>query len=124
MGTNYYWHCPIRAKCLTCGHQEPGERLHIGKSSGGWTFSFRAHEDPPLKSYAQWLRWLRQPGGRIVDEYGREHTLEAFMAWVEKKKGEQNNHTLYVRENPALHWCADRCFLDPEGHSFSMGEFS
>lgn len=36
MGTNYHWR---DQPCGHCGHYE---EIHVGKSSGGWSFGFRA----------------------------------------------------------------------------------
>jgi hypothetical protein len=120
MGTNYYHRTNI---CECCNRYD---ETHIGKSSGGWTFSFqgfkKAYEDDETEevlSYADWLNRL-QSGGKIFDEYGDEVSLDEFMALVEMKKGEKRNHTIYCRtHHPGLdNW------LDADGHSFSAGEFS
>jgi hypothetical protein len=39
MGTNYY-----------LVNKETDERLHIGKSSGGWCFALRVHHDRHIDS--------------------------------------------------------------------------
>lgn len=65
MGTNYY---------LEKSKPEPegleSQRLHIGKSSGGWCFALHVIPEEGLNSLADWVaRW--SAGGRIVDEYDR-----------------------------------------------------
>lgn len=113
MGENYYHH---RNVCPHCNR--PETREHIGKASCGWTFSFHATEK--IKTYAQWLERLAEPGGVIVDEYGDAVSLEDFKNIVKSKMREKKNHAIA---------CANdrdgfqRSFLDPEGHSFSEGEF-
>ncbi len=126
MGTNYY---AEQNCCETCGRG--ANRLHIGKSSAGWSFSFHAidewdsWDDLPVSSYQQWLNWLTRSGVRIVDEYGQKVTLTEFRIMVNGKADGQR-HAEYVKTDPH---CALRCdpsehWLDVEGHSFSRGEFS
>jgi hypothetical protein len=130
MGTNYYH---IKDKCPHCGrHDEP---LHIGKSSGGWTFSFHGTEQ--IRSYKDWLSQLSI--GTIQDEYGDEISLEEFKKFVESKRGEPWNHARDVGVPGSAYSVAmkekygDSCesrrpdgmeWLDDEGNSFSYGEFS
>lgn len=112
MGTNYYAHTKV------CNHcDRPEEQIHIGKSSCGWTFSF--HSTDEIRSYIQWLEVLSKKDCRIVDEYGRECTLEDFKKMVEAKRDASSNHAIYCKDEPY-----DHSFLDSEGNSFSEGEFS
>lgn len=123
MGINYYHRSNI---CECCGRYN---EKHIGKSSGGWTFSFRgyrkAYEDDDIieiKSYAEWLVLL-QSGGLIFDEYDREVSLADFKALVDAKRTEKLNHTIYCRVEYPAH--AERnCWLDEQGNSFDDNEFS
>jgi hypothetical protein len=119
LGTNYYLRLP--PICPTCHHAP--EQLHIGKSSGGWTFSF--HGTDEIRSYQDWLKVL--PTGEIWNEYDEPVSLEEFQAMVEAKRGEKHNHTLYCRAS-AREWEREHgyseCWLDPDGHSFSSGTFS
>lgn len=85
MGTNYYWQ---PAPCPTCGH---GDRLHIGKSSGGWCFAlhvgregFETEEDLP-RDLDGWRALWRRPGSRIVDEYGGAHTPEEMERRIARR---------------------------------------
>ena len=114
MGENYYH---VRNVCPTCGRGD--EREHIGKSSAGWSFSF--HTDPDLpRSFAEWRERLKE--GEIRDEYGERITLEEFTAMVERKKGGRNHAAeCGPQRDPRSRY---RDFVDPEGHSFSEGEFS
>ena len=118
MGTNYYHEKEAAVCCTRCGNPcedcERETRIHIGKSSGGWTFGF--HATDTIRSYPEWLAAL-EAGGRIVDEYGRVHTLEDFQKLVESKRSAPNNHAdSYARSD-------GRDFVDAGGHSFSTGEF-
>lgn len=127
MGTNYYHEkplvsahpCPCCGKRLHCEDCDPNEgRTHIGKSSSGWTFTF--HATDTIRSYADWLKVL-EAGGEIVNEYGDVLPLADFKELVERKRTAKRNHTIYCRNAyPGL----GGNFLDPDGHSFSEGEFS
>jgi hypothetical protein len=118
MGTNYYHERDgyEGAKCTRCGgfceHCRDEAKVHIGKSSSGWTFMFQA--TGAIRSYRQWLEALGA-GGRIVDEYGDVVTLDDFKGMVERRRTSPHNHAI---EYP------DGSFLDPDGHSFSVHEFS
>ncbi len=113
MGTNYYHRKDD--VCPTCGRED--EDVHIGKSSGGWTFSFHGTDD--IRSWEQWRAALAY--GRIEDEYGRALTLPEFEELVAAKLGGLRHYDEMEREYPNSMWGE---WLDPEGHSFSGGEFS
>ena len=108
MGCNYYARSNT---CKYCGHSK--ESIHIGKSSWGWTFSFHSIDD--IKSYKDWIKFLSQEGVKIYDEYQEEVSLLSFKKLVKLKVNEKNNHAKQYPKN---------CFLDKEGHSFDIGEFS
>lgn len=91
-----------------------GEELHIGKSSAGWTFSFQAHQEPYIHSASDWKAEFRN-GGQIFDEYGEELSEKEFWKMVGAKKKEKHNH---AREYP------NNCWVDREGNSFSLYDFS
>lgn len=125
MGTNYYLHQNV---CSQCGRSD--KQLHIGKSSGGWTFSFRGYRSiynhPHIRSYKEWLHFLNAEianGSVIKDEYGDIVTISDFKNLVEAKRNEKYNHTIYCRDSHPEHAERD-CWLDDEGHSFSDHEFS
>lgn len=110
MGTNYYHHTEETKACEKCGHQNPP--AHIGKSSFGWRFLFHTDEGLP-RSWAEWKERLAT--GRIVNEYGDTLTLHEFEAMVEAKKSSRSHVAEYGRSGID--------FEDPEGHTFSAGEF-
>ena len=114
MGTNYYAEVDL---CDSCGRSDT---LHIGKSSGGWKFSFAAYENPPIWSWSEWERFLESKDARIEDEYGNDVSLYDLKALVEKKFAESGCQTCWV-EN---HGTTGNNFHDPEGHPFYVGEFS
>ena len=105
MGTNYYHRTNT---CPRCGRYD---EQHIGKSSGGWSFSFQGTDS--IRSYSDWLQIL-EGNGKIFTEYGEEVTLEDFKELVNYKSGGKNHAKLYP----------DDSWLDNEGHSFSSYEFS
>ena len=121
MGTNYYVRTPpsCGGKCATHCH---GEEIHLGKSSAGWAFSFRAYPDPdpefgpepvtwPVKDFASWLRLLDL--GPVYDEYSREVTREELLERIECKRGGLNTSYPELRD-----------FLDDAGNRFIPREFS
>ena len=110
MGTNYYHH---QNCCEHCGRPEKIE--HIGKSSGGWTFSF--HATDTIRSWKDWQIELTEPNSKIYDEYHREVPYPEFFSLVEEKKQEKRNHSICYPDRE------DGNFLDDEGNSFSKYEF-
>ena len=122
MGTNYY---VILNHCDHCGR---GDRVHIGKSSFGWTFGFRGYTSAydcnglvtPIKSYQDWITYIGDK--RIENEYGEKFTLNDFMDIVKSKKDGQRNHAIESQKN---NWIDNKdCWLDEEGNSFSGTYFS
>ncbi len=119
MGTNYYLERELCDKCHN------SEREHIGKASVGWTFSFQATD--AIRSYRDWLAEFEK-GGRIVNEYGEEISVRAFQKMVEAKTqpwrdgSPPKNHAAEFMHRGDSY--AQTQFLDPEGHSFSEGDFS
>ncbi len=126
MGDNYYLHEGI-CKCCKASKKQ----THIGKSSGGWTFSFRGYrsewDDPKIESYKMWLVLIEAAtengDAEIRDEYGDTINVEDFKKMVKAKENAKMNHTTYCEEKHPEHAARD-CWLDEEGHSFSGGEFS
>lgn len=55
MGCSYYAELP------------DGARLHIGKSSGGWSFLLHVIPDRDLNSLADWRAFLERPDVEIFD---------------------------------------------------------
>lgn len=91
MSTNYYAE-PVEA-CAVCGHRE--ERLHIGKSSAGWTFGLRVYPERGIEDWPDWVRWLESGEWRIVDEYGKEVTLTDLTRTVtQRAPGLRRRHDL------------------------------
>ena len=84
MGTNYfYWPKP---DCACCGR--PFDRIHIGKSSGGWCFGLHVAASEPIRDEEDegcptdldgWIKMFARPESRITDEYGERITPERMV---------------------------------------------
>lgn len=68
MGTNYQWH--PKPACPTCGHENPDDVLHIGKSSSGWCFALHVIPEQGITELGHWIERFARPGSYITDEYG------------------------------------------------------
>lgn len=124
MGTNYY---VIKDKCECC--KRSTREYHIGKSSGGWAFSFQGYPWNKLTSWKAWKEFLKdQP---IEDEYGDPVSYDDFVKMVEQYKapgfcnetGRVNlQHNDECKKsgwfNPEMDWD------DEDGYSFTTREFS
>lgn len=122
MSTNYYL---CVEPCAHCHREFP--KLHIGKFSGGWSFSFRGHKDhhPPLTTYEEWFNYLADETADghccIKDEYDEMLSVDEFQRMVESAKV-RKNYTVYCRKTHPEY--AKDCWVDEEGHSFTGTEFS
>jgi len=77
MGTNFYL---LRDCCEHCGR--PAERIHIGKSSGGWMFGLHVKQyewETTPSNLEEWKELWSQPGNRILDEYGERLTPQEMF---------------------------------------------
>ncbi|SFU94198.1 MULTISPECIES: hypothetical protein [unclassified Methylobacterium] len=70
MGTNYF--------AVRDGTEANAVQHHIGKSSAGWPFCFRAYGDLGVHDWPTWRRYLSRPGIRIVSEYRDQLTVEGL----------------------------------------------
>lgn len=127
MGCNYYLHKNV---CPHCNRSD--KEIHIGKSSAGWTFSFRGHrnyyEEPyDIKSYKDWADYLGKTlaagDSLIKDEEGAITTFDELIKLIEDKRYEKLNHTTYCQKEHPEH-AAMNCWLDEDGNSFTGCEFS
>ena len=126
MGTNYYH----RDKpCTKCGCSK--NKVHIGKSSWGWQFSFMGHTEDGITSYQNWLTELENPNKEIVDEYDRITSKEDFIDLVLSKKNGLNHYNVvygYPQTEKEKKYCAEskgypmkndgQCWKDNEGYTF------
>lgn len=113
MSTNFYL---IRNRCGHCGR---GDRLHIGKRSGGWQFLF--HAIPGMMSARDWRYATAQEGVVIEDEYGELVAVDEFWRDVEATRRERLNHHDYCLERGLS---ASDSFKDHDGWPLSTSEFS
>lgn len=142
MGTNYYLKYN---ECKCCNRFD---QIHLGKSSGGWKFTFQTIENFELKlvdpahviadseetitieSWKDLQKFLRMcvidfKTARIVDEYGEPHSLEEFEKLVRDKFIDKNkSHYWEVKNDTRYPMDAERELIDEEGHSFSRTDFS
>lgn len=126
MGTNYY---VAKNLCECCNRYD--EEYHIGKSSGGWAFSFQGYPAERLTSWKAWKEFLKNQ--IIKDEYGDTMSYEDFVQMIETykapgyvnenvRKNRQHNEAgkndKYPWFNPEYDWD------DEDGYSFCSREFS
>src|SRR5690606_12896584 len=84
----------------------------VGLSAGG-LFRFQAHPHLGIYSYKEWLTVLKQPGSRLVDEYGKTVRLQDFKALVTSLRDEAlASGKAEYRNAPEL----------PEGQRYIAGE--
>ena len=83
MGTNYYWHGNV---CAHCGRGD--DRIHIGKSSGGWCFGL--HVTDEIKSLDDWRRIFWSGDGVIRDECGQEISNHDMMNIIMERAWERS----------------------------------
>lgn len=129
MGCNYYL---VSDPCKECGKES--FRRHIGKSSVGWQFHFRAYPEDNIFCYHDWVLKIKHPNFYIIDEYDIRVSVEEFIHMVSCKKtsiSPWNIHSqipMSAEEKVYLGGKAVNCRMytswkDNEGHSFSDAEF-
>jgi hypothetical protein len=128
MGTNYY---VMTNHCQCCGRYDTDR--HIGKSSFGWSFSFRGHRDEGLASWRDWKFYLFSTNAMIVDEYGRDMPYAEFVEMIETykapgymyKEGHQNlQHNTQGKNGKHAWFNPESDWDDADGYAFSAKEFS
>lgn len=126
MGTNYYVE---QNRCECCDRYDTTH--HIGKSSWGWSFSFRGHRDENLTSWREWKAFLSDK--TIVDEYGEPIDYREFCRMIENEKapgwvredGHRNlQHNEEGKKGPRAWFDPDYDWDDSDGYAFSRREFS
>lgn len=122
MGTNYY------AIVNNCDHCKRHDKLHIGKKSGGWKFSFHGDTELGLRSWEDWKKFLVDKV--IKDEYDEVVDSAWFVSMVNRSKDEKLNHLQYCLDSD-IH--GDRArkniasgieWFDEDGWSFCTEYFS
>lgn len=132
MGTNYY------LMTDACAHCKRGdEKIHLGKCSAGWAFSFRGyrkHKDwlpegiEKVESLEEWRQLVNTPNTIVVDEYGVQEDKEEFIKWAEELSanvlenyGKVRYHARYMETHKFRQYSDDQMI---DGQSFSFQEFS
>lgn len=120
MGVNYY-----------C--KEGNDLLHIGKSSYGWQFVFRAYPEKDIFSRRDWIAYMIENQSIIVDEGQEEISLQDFIdktntekrqkQYNRKQEGTLKNQFNWLQENDEL-GIGHRCYTDYNGYCFDLREFS
>lgn len=101
MGTNYYL---LIDQCPHCGRCDDENRLHIGKSSGGWCFSLHVMPERDINDLDDWLPLLNT--GQIVNEYGDAVTIPEMLDVIRNRHWagwEQRNWSLSYRDEAHFH---------------------
>lgn len=124
MGTNYY-------AVIKKVNGFETERLHIGKKSAGWRFSFRGYpkgwvSDRPeleLDSAKAWRAFLESEDVIIVNEYETVISLDQLWEWVESRHNLKESEQA---QKPTTDWGPGpySCRVDEEGYKVNAYEFS
>ena len=125
MGTNYYL------------KREEKATLHIGKSSGGWTFALHIIPEEGINSLYDWLKLFHTPGNYIQNEYDESISPGEMIKIITRRSWGRDLNDLSWREfHEANHSEAgpnglarrradDRCVSHGEGTWDNIiGEFS
>lgn len=123
MGTNYY--LEEKAPCGECGREF--DRLHIGKSSGGWVFALHIHPEIGINDLPDWVDRWKKPGARIFDEYGKQVDPKDMLLVIMVRFGNSGqNHTQeWLMENQAVEgpFGLARCRVGPHCHAHGAGTY-
>ena len=123
MGTNYY---VAKNLCECCERYDT--EYHIGKSSGGWAFTFQGYSWNKLTSWKQWKEFLKNE--IIMDEYGERIEYEWFVHMVETFKSPNyvnengRKNLTHNKEGKSPWFNAEYDWDDEDGYSFTSKEFS
>jgi len=126
MGTNYY---VAKNLCECCNRYDT--EYHIGKSSGGWAFTFQGYPAERLTSWEAWKAFLKDQ--IIMDEYHERKDYDWFVHYIEGPKapnfvneqGRKNlQHNDYGKTNKYPYFNPQYDWDDEDGYAFSTREFS
>ena len=104
---NYY------IKLNECKKCKRYDKIHLGKSSYGWQFSFQYNDGKYYKDIKEMKKWLKDK--TICDEGGKEISYKDFWAMVKSKM----NGACHCKECPD-----DLTSFNIEGYNFTNCEFS
>ena len=100
MGTNYYAEVKRKEPCECCGMSGGTERLHIGKSSGGWCFALHVIPEKGIKNLEDWLGILSSPEVTIHNEYGAKVNLQELVTTIAERGENPRRSTYCVGHGP------------------------
>jgi hypothetical protein len=101
MGTNFYWTEQASEVCPHCGKFNPGEKLHIGKSSAGWCFSLHIIPEKHINNLEDWKKLWNERKGVIRDEYDETLTVEQMLDRITNRSWQGNFSTEFMQQNHA-----------------------
>jgi hypothetical protein len=122
MGANYY-HRTNRCDC--CGRFDERHICKSGTSFQGYRPDWANDSTPLIVSWEEWKTALRADG-EVWDEYGQRHDVEQFIADVEATEPERRRrqYDWMVQHARDYGLSMDRDWLDPDGFSFTLSEFT
>ena len=90
MGCNYYL---VTNSCKHCHRGD--EKIHLGKASAGWAFSFRGYHlsdcelpnSQAIENFEDWERFIWENGGEVQDEYGFREITQTFIDGAAARTG-------------------------------------
>lgn len=109
---------------------------HIGKSTNGWVFSLHIYPEEGIKTFTDWLLLLKDPAKVIVDDRGREVSVEEMVRVITERQGDQETRSVLFdysrnRAEPGPHNLVRRridymlCVGHGEGtYDYLVGDFS
>ena len=115
MGTNYY------AEYDGCHECQRADRIHIGKSGP----ILAAHDDPRIRSWADWKQWLRTRADLVTDEYGTDMTVDQLISIFEATSFEERRRQYdWQQRQDRTPIIAYDSWLDADGFTMTPGEWS
>lgn len=110
---NFY----MKKECKCCGVIK---ETHLGKSSAGWSFSFKGDRDEGVKDFASWqarVEKLLADGYKLTDEGDSDIPLQDLLGSIMRKKSFGSQYT-EPYDGDRRDW------VDPDGNDFTDCEFS
>jgi len=98
MGTNYYLESNVCPHC-----ERSDEKIHIGKSSGGWCFMLQVLPDLMLNTLDDWEQAWSKPNTRITNDEGCVVTPEKMIEIITNRSWKGQVRTAeFLRQNHAI----------------------
>lgn len=95
MGTNYY---AVKKKPKSLYDYSI---IHIGKSSCGWKFLFKYHdnEDLKLRNYNEYKNFILNKDYAFYDEYDKEIKGQELLDLIDEKQKNNNSNNFKYNKN-------------------------